>query len=79
MMGTVPIVQVKKIDRRLKACHVLLAKAGSADLQPEASTRHRSLTAAMQKRVMEDRGVGDGMAHGEEPASKRAKLVDDQP
>lgn len=70
------VLQVKKIDRRLKACLAVLAKASSADLQPDANTRHRSLAAAMQKRFMEDRGNNRGITYIEEPACKRTKLVD---
>ena len=43
--------QVKKIDRRLKACHALLAKHASPDAQPEADGRQRTLAAAVQRQV----------------------------
>jgi hypothetical protein len=71
---------VKKIDRRLKSCHALLAKfAGSSGAQPDAASRQDSLAAAMQRRVLEDRGRdSNGAAAGScdclgEPAPKRAK------
>ncbi len=73
--------QVKKIDRRLKSCHALLAKFGSGSgAQPDAAGRQKSLAAAMQRRVLEDRGrdsngaaAGPGDVLGD-PAPKRARL-----
>ena len=43
--------QVKKIDRRLKACHAVLAKHGSPGGQSDADGRQVTLAAAVQRKV----------------------------